>query len=162
MIISGIIMVLYPESGYLLVVMILDITLLAYGIKSLVYYFTMARYMVGGQACLYKGIIALDFGIFAFNLDDLPKRIVLLYLVGCMAFTGIIDVLHSLEARRLRAKNWKYECFYGTCKVLFAIAALFFHDSLRILTLIYSAGLFHSAISNIITAFRKTAIVYVN
>lgn len=150
---SAIIMVLYPENGYLLVVLILDISFLIYAIKSLIYYFTMARFMVGGQACLYKGVIALDFGIFIFNLDNMPTRIVLLYLVGCLALSGGIDVFRAMAARKLQTKNWQYECFCGVVKLLFAISSLFFHNSLRTLSFIFAIGLIHSAITNIVSAF---------
>ena len=53
-----------PELGYAIVAMILSVSLLLYAIRCLIYYFTMARHMVGGRSVLYTGIILLDLAVF--------------------------------------------------------------------------------------------------
>ena len=76
---SGIV-IIYPEDGFYLVASIVCVSLLLYGIRTMVYYLTMARHMVGGKSILYFGIIVLDLGIFIFTTVDDPKLFVVIYL----------------------------------------------------------------------------------
>ena len=48
MLITGLILVFMPDDGTFYVALILAITLFLIGIRLLIYYFTMARRMVGG------------------------------------------------------------------------------------------------------------------
>lgn len=160
MLLGCFVMVMDPDDGYALVIMFLDITLLFYGLRLLVYYFTMARYMVGGIATFYKSIIAIDLGLFVFSLDQLPQKYAMLYLVSVLAFSGAVDILRSIESRRMRGP-WKLHIIYGALKLGTAITCLFFLNSVRLVTILYCVGLLHSAALMLINAFRKTAIVYV-
>lgn len=166
-ILVGIVMLLYsvamlkfPDDGYELVIIFLDVSLILYGLRLLIYYFTMARYMVGGIATFYKSIIIIDLGLFIFGLDNIPQKFAMLYLIAGLAFSGVVDILHSLEERRLFA-SWRVHISYGFGKLGIAIACLFFLSSMRMVTFIYCIGLVHSAIFRFINAFRKTAITYV-
>lgn len=153
-------MMLYPQVGYAFVILFLDLSLILYGLRMLVYYFTMARFMVGGIATFYKSIIAIDFGMFVFGLDQMPQKYAMLYLIFCLAFSGAVDILRSVEARRLSAP-WRLHAGYGLVKVGSAVICLFFLNSIKVVTFLYCVGLIHSAVFSFITAFRKTAIVYV-
>lgn len=153
-------MMLFPKVGYAFVILFLDISLLLYGLRLLVYYFTMARFMVGGIATFYKSIIVIDFGLFVFGLEQMPQKYAMLYLIACLAFSGAVDILRSVEARRLSAP-WRLHISYGFLKVGTALACLFFLNSVNVVTFLYCIGLIHSAVFSFITAFRKTAIVYV-
>ena len=64
-------MLAYPSDGYTLVIYLLGISLTLYGLGTLIYYFQMARFMVGGRTMLYIGIIAFDFGMFTLNFKVL-------------------------------------------------------------------------------------------
>lgn len=159
-IICSILMMRHPDVGCYIVVLILDVSLLLFGLRLLIYYFTMARYMVGGIATLYKSIIVIDFGLFVFGLSTLPQRSIMLYLIGCLTFSGAIDILDALMARKLEG-SWKYQFSYGAIEIIVSIVCLFFLDSFKILTVVYCAGLIESAIMKMIGALRKTAIVYI-
>lgn len=161
MIVCSILMMRHPDVGCYIVVLILDISLLAFGFRLLIYYFTMARFMVGGLATLYKSIIIIDFGMFIFGLSSLPQRSIMLYLIGCNAFSGGVDILEALGARKLEG-SWKFEFAYGLVEILVSIVCLFFLDSFRILTIVYCVGLIQSALMKMIGALRKTAIVYID
>ena len=61
---AAVLMLWLGEDGYELVLLMLGLSLTAQGIRSIVFYFNMARHMVDGRSILYKGVILLDFGIF--------------------------------------------------------------------------------------------------
>ncbi|MDO4187692.1 MAG: DUF308 domain-containing protein [Lachnospiraceae bacterium] len=161
MLIGSAILLNYPKEGYIVVVFILTISFLLYGIRMLIYYFTMARYMVGGIMTLYKSIIAIDFGLFVFELEDAPLRLVMLYLIGIMAFHGITVMLKALDSKRLGVSFWKYRLIYGSGMILLAIVCIFLWDIPQIVTIIYCIGLIHAGIYRITMAFRKTAIIHI-
>lgn len=154
-------MMLYPNEGYAFVILFLDISLLLYGLRMLIYYFTMARFMVGGIMTFYKSIIVIDFGMFVFSLEQTPQKYAMLYLIVCLAFSGAVDILQSVESRRLSGP-WRLHIIYGFLKVGSAVTCLFFLNSMRVVTFLYCIGLIHSAVFSFISAFRKTAITYVD
>ena len=154
-------MIRYPNEGFYFVVLILDVTLLLYGLRLLSYYFSLARYMVGGIMTLYKSIVVLDFGLFIFGLSSIPQKYVMLYLIITFIFYGATDIIDAAGARKLGDGSWKYQMFYGLGKVVIGVVCVFYLDDMRGVTLLYCIGLLHSAISDIVSAFRKTAIVYI-
>jgi hypothetical protein len=56
----ALLILLIGESAYLLVILALAIVLVVYSVRMLIYYFKMARYMVGGKEILIRGILFLD------------------------------------------------------------------------------------------------------
>ncbi len=161
MLVLCVLMVFDPESGFAIVVGVLSISLVIVGLRKLFYYFTMARHMVGGKAALYTGIIVLDIGMFAGALNDMPKLYVVLYLLGVHAFAGTIDVLRSMEAKRMSAPSWRTSMASGAINIAISIVCLAFLRSPRMIVYIYAAGLAWSALVRIAGACRKTAIVYI-
>ena len=120
--------------------------------------------MVGGRGILYIGVIILDLGIFTLTIVDNPTSFVVAYLLTIHLFAGLVDILRSLESKRISAPSWKFKLSTGIVNIVVAIAAFVFgmvHRSLEVLSIIYGLGLFYSAITRIITAFRKTAIAYI-
>lgn len=160
-ILCGVFMIRDPDSGYSVAVLILTVSLVLYGLKQIIYYFTMAIRLVGGKMVLYKGIILLDLGLFTLMLSDMPRMYVVLYLLACHLFSGVVDVLRALEAKKLEAPSWKRNFTLGLINIIIAVACLFFMKSNRILMYVYGCGLIYSAIVRIVSAFRRTAIVYV-
>ena len=158
---SIIMMLLEPEDGFLIAALILAFTLLFAGIRSLIYYFTMARHMVGGKMILYIGLIVLDFGMFTMAMTNIPHIYLILYLLGSHAFTAVIDIMRASEAKRNGASMWKLNMSTGIVNILVAILCLFALGSIRILVVMYCLGLIYSGCVRIIYAFRKTAIVYI-
>ena len=150
-----------PEDSFLIAAVMLSLALLFTGIRSLAFYFTMARNMVGGKSQLYAGLIVMDFGIFTLMLTEMPHIYLILYLIGTHAFSGAIDILRSLEAKRNGASSWKLKVSQGAVNLIVAVLCLFSLESVRMLVIIYCLGLMYSAAVRIISAFRKTAIVYI-
>lgn len=157
---SLLLVILDGGAGFVLVAVILSLTLVAAGLRALHYYFTMARHMVGGKAMLCRGVILLDLGVFTTTLTDVPKLYIVLYLLAVHAFAGAVDILRSLEARRLQA-SWRLNMTTGVVNVAVAVLCVVFLRSADMIVLIYSAGLFYSACVRIASAFRRTAVAYI-
>ena len=157
----SLLMILFPEDGFPTVALIISISLIIFGIRRLFYYFTMARHMVGGKSALYVGMIVLDLGIFAYTLDQLPKIYVVLYLLGIHAFAGAIEVLRSLEAKRVGAVSWRMKLVSGLINIVISVLCVIFLRSTNVIVYIYAAGLAWTSCARIFTAFRKTAIIYI-
>jgi hypothetical protein len=164
MILCSVIMVVYPEDGFYIVAVIVSVSLIAYGLRTLLYYFTMARHMVGGKAILYIGIIVFDLGIFVFTTVDDPKLFIVIYLLGVHGFSGVMGVLRSFEAKQYASPAWRWLFIDGAANlavaILAVIAGLFLHSTAD-LSYLYAASMFYSACAQIVAAFRKTAIVYI-
>ena len=149
-----------PNEGYKLIGLILSLVLLAAGVRSLWFYFSMARNMVGGRLILFQGIIALDLGMFAYTLQEIPPIYILLYLLIGHLFSGAVDVMRAMEARRMKSK-WRLNLAYGIANILLAVACFFCVHNPALLSYVYAAGLAYSACLRIAQAFRKTTIVYI-
>lgn len=160
-ILGAVILIAFPEEGIIITASILSLSLFVYGIKTLIYYITMTRHMVGGRIMLYLAVVVLDLGMFTMMLTNIPKMYIALYLVVVYAFSGAIDILRALEAKKYQAPSWRFSLISGIISVVIAILCIVFIGSTNMIVYLYSAGLIYSAIARIITAFRKTAIVYI-
>ena len=95
----AIIMIVSPsDEKYMFVVGVLALGLAIAGLKDIIFYFVMARHMVGGKMILIQGVIIFDFAMITGSLADVPKIYILLYLIGIHAFSGVVDVLRAMEA----------------------------------------------------------------
>ena len=160
MLLVSLILFLDPEFGFYLVVLIITFSLIIFGLRSLFFYFTMARHMVGGRSMLYIGIIMLDLGVFFTTLADVPKIYVVLYLLFIHAFDGVVELMRSLEARRY-GSSWKLNMSSALVNIIMAVLCVVFLRSAEMLVFIYGVGLIYSAVVRIVSAFRKTAVVYI-
>ena len=121
---------------------------------------SMARNMVDGKLSLFYGIIALDLGMFAYTLQDIPPIYIVLYLLITHLFSGVIDVLRAMEARRLGSR-WKLSTAIGVANILLAVVCGFCLHRLSLLTYVYAIGLVYAACLRMAQAFRRTAIIYI-
>lgn len=160
-ILGALILIAFPEEGIIITASILSLSLFIYGIKTLIYYVTMARHMVGGRIMLYLAVVVLDLGMFTMMLTNIPKIYIVLYLVVVYAFAGVVSILRALEAKRYQAPMWKLSLISGIINVVIAILCIIFMRSTNMIVYLYCAGLIYSAIVRIVTAFRETAIVYI-
>ena len=163
-ILCAILLLFLKEDGYLLVCFLLSLSLIAYGVRTLIYYFTMARHMVDGRGVFFKGVLVLDFGLFTLSISQNYSTFIVLYLLFARAFSGVVEVLRALEAKRFQSGSWRLSMAQGVINIAFALAAVIFGfllGDMRDLTLIYAAGLVWSAVIQLVSAFRKTANVYI-
>ncbi|MBR1481844.1 MAG: hypothetical protein IJ598_02620 [Ruminococcus sp.] len=155
---------LVPKEGYSIVTGILSISMLVYGFRLLWFYLTMSRHMVGGKSCLYQAIIVIDVALFTSTIAFMNSVIVVFYLTAAYAFTGLIDILRAVEAKKIGAPNWKWKFVYGITKIILtALLVIFglFHGKIEYLVYGYCLNLSIAAVSKIIQAFRRTSIVYI-
>ena len=144
MIIGGLLMINDPEDGYVVITFIMGVTLLIRGIQNIAYYFTFARHMVGGRTMRAIGIVLLDLGAFTLTLTDVPKIYVILYLLVLHLFTGV-----------------RLNLAVGVANILVAAACVVWSRSVSMVVTIYCAGLIYAGILRIVSAFRRTAIIYI-
>lgn len=162
LIIAGaIFMIMLPEFGYLAIAAILGITMLISGIKSLVYYFTMACHMVGGRDTLYSSLIIIDLALFTLSVADVPKIFVMLYLVAVFGATGLLRVLRGMEARKKKAQNWSGYFISGVIYLIFTLLCICFVSNAVVMVVVYSIGLIFMGVSRIAGAFQRSKIVYI-
>lgn len=155
---------LVPNESYELIAAIIALLLLIYGFRLLWYYFTMARHMVGGKTSLYQAVIILDLGLFTGSMASMNSFAILFYLLGVFAFSGFVDILRAFEAKRVGASSWMIKLITGCVAVLFAMLMLILGVILgdkNILVYGFSLSMIYAGVMRIITALRKTAIVYI-
>ncbi len=149
------------ELAYAIILLILAIGMAISGIKDIIFYFTMARHMVGGKMILVQGVIILDFAILTSSLSDVPTIYILLYLIGIHAFSGVVEVLRAMESKKSVEGPWKLKLSHGLVNFALAVACLVFIRHSETALIIYSLGLIYSAIVHILTAFRKTTFILI-
>ena len=162
MLLGSLVLVMEPENGYYIIIVLLSISLLMSGLKSLHYYFTMARNMVGGKSILYKALVKTDLGLFTITTITIPKIYLICYLLFSHAFSGVVDMMKAVEDKKIHAP-WRMSFLYGLGNLLIAVAAFtcVLNKSTALVVDIYSAGLAYSAVMQMAASFRKTAIVYI-
>ncbi|MCR5054127.1 MAG: DUF308 domain-containing protein [Lachnospiraceae bacterium] len=158
---AAVFMTVYPEEGYILIIVILSLGLMIRGIRSIIYYITMGIHMVGGRRSLYSGILILDLGLFTANLSDVPRIYVLLYLLGIHLFSGLVDMLNAMDERKLGAGHWRLKLSSGIVNIFIGLSCLIFIRYANSVVYIYCLGLFYNGIMKMVDAFRKTSMVYI-
>lgn len=160
MILCALVMAVDADNVYPLVVAIFGISLLISSVRSLIYYISMARYMVGGRTVLYTAVITLDVGLFTLTLTDVPLYCVVLYLAGIHCFAGFVDILRAMESKRLQAPSWKLNFSSGMINIILAGLCLAFIGVVEVAVFVYCAGLFYSGLMRIVQGFRRKKILY--
>ncbi len=160
MIIAGIIFFLTPTKSYPFITAILCLGLLFRGFQLLFFYFRMARFMVDGRSMLYQATIMIDLGLFTGSLTQVPLVYVMLYLIAINLFSGGIDILRAMEAKKY-GSAWKMTFVSGLISVLMAVACLIFIKAIKWAVMIYALGVIYSGAMRIAQSFRKTKMVYI-
>lgn len=164
MIFLAVILIGIPDRGILIVLMVTGIGMTFRGISTLLYYFTMARSMVGGKAVLYRGLIFLDLGVFTSSIADAPDFYVVLYVAAINAFAGLISLLRIRDSKAIGSSRWKLNALYGVVSMVLAVLVIVYGFVLKkpdIVVYVYAAGLVYAAAASVADAFRRTAIVYI-
>ena len=158
MILFGLLILFAGEEAYLFVILAFAFLLFIYSIRMLVYYFQMARYMVGGKEILYRGILFLDLSMFIITLSTIPSTYVMLYMVGMLAFSGAVDIMNAMDLRRLQG-HWILQFIRGTVCVVGAVLCIVMMNTPKMVVNIFCFMLFYNAVMRIINAVRPTEII---
>lgn len=159
-IVISIFMMSLPERGYQLAALIISVSFTISGLRTLIYYFTMSRFMVGGKRILFRGLILLDLGLFTSTFIDRSKIYLILYIVIIHALSGAVAALKGRQAKLEGASSWKLSMVYGVVNLLMALFCIVFIRSTDMIVYIFSAGLIYAGIMRLYSVFRRTEIVY--
>lgn len=158
---AGVLIVADTENGYRLVIIFLSLSLIAAGLKEIVFFISMARHMVGGRFTLYMGVLLMDLGTFTMSMFMLPRFYILLYLAGTYAFSGVVEILEALEVKRNLGPYWKRNLIFGIINILIALICVIFIRNDNTVIYIFAGGLFYSAVTRVIRAFVRSEDVYI-
>ncbi|MCR4807052.1 MAG: DUF308 domain-containing protein [Lachnospiraceae bacterium] len=161
MVLTAVVMFKFPDDSYVFILTFLGVGFFVTGIGTLSYYFNMARFMVGGKMILYKGVILVDFAVLTCSLTDVPRIYILIYLAALHGFSGMIELLRAGETRRSGSTHYKLKLFHGILNIVMALSCVVFVGKPNTAVFIYSLGLVYSGIIRMVTAFRRTAFVYI-
>ena len=155
LILVAVLLVLFEELGPVIIALIVGISMLIFGIRCFVAYFTKFRYMVGGRNQLYIGILSLDLGLLLGSASSGSTFLILLYLLGIRLVTGVIDLLRALEAKKHNSP-WVIKLIAGIISLgTVILGVIYFRDPETVVD-IFCIGLVISAVEHFITAFRKS------
>ena len=149
--------------GLKLVMIVVQAGMTLRGLQAIVYYFSMARHMVGGKNVLFRGMIFLDLGVLAGTIFEHPTAYILIYISALHIFTGAVSALRANESRKI-GSSWRLKMAYGITNIALALIVVICgiaFGRLSIAVWVYSVGLIYSSVLNIISSFRKTEIVYI-
>ena len=160
MIACGVILLLEPKGGLLVVAFILGLAVLLYGAKKLAYYLSMARHMVGGLSVLFIAVIAIDIGVFAVAVVDNPQLAIAFYLVCYNVLIGVLSIARGIESKLFGAP-WALRVVHGLVNIALAALCIAFANSDETIIWVFCIGLFYSAGVRLVSAFKPTEIIYV-
>lgn len=155
------VLLLDPEVGCVLIVMVLGFSAALKGIGMLVYFLSMARHMVGGKTILYQGFILLDFGLFTLSIAQIPSRFIMLYLLLGYLFYGLIGVMRAMEIQKKHIGSWRFRLLVAVGNLALGALCLAKFNSMKWATAIYCLGVLWSALGRIVSACRPNQRVYV-
>ena len=164
MLAMGALMIVWPERGIIAAAVLISMSYTLRGFNTMLYYFTMARNMVGGRRSLFTGMFYLDIGILTSALTMGATRYLALYLAVMHAFLGVVGILRSREEKTANSPGWKWTVMNSAVNIAIAICVIIggiAYASVRVVVYIYAAGVIYEAIARIAGAFRRTAIVYI-
>ena len=153
-----------PFMGVDMISAVMTAALLLMGIRSLYFYFTMSRHMVGGKYSLFAGIILTELGICVYMMKSISPVYVMFYLLAIHSFYGIVDIMVALRARKLRSKSWRIKLLTGLGNLSLGILAIYFGftgEDVFMVIYIYALGIAYTGIMRMANAFRRTAVPYI-
>ncbi len=160
-VILAVVMMLFDEDSYVLVVTLISLTLILDGLRRLWFFFRQARHMVGGTAILYRGAIILDLGILVFSFTTIPLQYVVYYLIGITLFTALVDFLRFREAKKISSPIWKVQLLQAILWLVLAVLCFVYRNDPAGAVDIYCIGMIIHGCMRIGNAFKKSAVIYI-
>ena len=135
MILMAALFILDSDLGYDVIVILLSVYFIVNGIRTLWFFFTMAPRMVGGRR-----ILILNLGIFTMVLNVTPTVYVMLYLCGVYLFTGGIDIMNAVDAKKMGSPFFKRKLITGIINVLIGVLCVVFLRDTEMLVYVFAGG----------------------
>ncbi len=161
LIVAAVLLVKYKRHAYEIILMVLSFSFACSGLGRILYYMSMARHMVNGKIVLYRGIILFNFGVLSSSLSYVPKIYILLYLACIHAFSGLVEILRTMETRTYGGTTWRLKFISGLINIVIALFCILFSRAENTAVYIYSLGLVYSGIVRITAAFRRTTFMFI-
>lgn len=164
MIVFGVFLFIHHKDAIDFIAVVVSIYLITVGIKNIIFYFKMSRYMVGGARSLFTGIILTDLGLYALMLQEMPSVYIILYLLAIHAFSGAVDILEAVTSLRSGHVSWRLKLLAGLGNFALAVVAVVYglmKGNINTVVYIYGAGVCYSGFMRMINAFKRTAITYI-
>ena len=158
---TALFLMIIPEIAFLLIAAFVGLWLTFYGLKYLIYYMTHAQHMVGGKWFLLLGLLMFDMGMFATLLIDQAQMIMIIYVVAAHFVAAVLNFARAYSNKGDGNPGWKIDLAQGIGNISQVVLCLVFINYVEVPVFIYCSGVIYSSILNIITACKKTAIVYV-
>ncbi len=156
-----IVIIAVPDRSPYLIVIVLGIGLMLYGLHGLVFFFTMARHMIGGKRIFFRGLLCLDLGVFIFSgYNNGSDLLILLYLVVYLFLSGVIALLHAREAKR-SSSPWKLHFVQAIFNLGIGVIGLIFIRSIYAVVYVFAAYLTITALNRLLTAMRRNAVIFI-
>ena len=150
-----------PIIAFEAIAMGVGMMLTFYGIKYLLYYLTHAQHMVGGKWFLLIGLILFDMGIFATALYNQAQAIAIIYVVGAHLVGAVLNYIRAFGNKKDNNPGWKIDLAQGIGNTVQIVLCLVFINSVIIPVYCYCVYAIYTGILMIISACKKTAIVYI-
>lgn len=158
----GAIIVFTPsELGYIIVALIIGLIITYRGVKTLIFYFSSARHMVGGGRIFVNSIILIDFGSMAIALMLQSSTLAMIYIIALFMLLGVIDILRSLEIKKNGSKKWIWKFIKGLLIIGVGVVCIINIESKDVMLLVLGIAWMVEGITGIISAFNKSAVVYI-
>ena len=160
----GVVLYEAPFVGTDMITFVMSVSLTLIGVRSLYFYASMARHMVGGLYSLFYGLIMTDLGICAFMGKSFPPLYVIIYLLVIHSFYGLTDIMVALRAMKLKSGSWRIKLVTGIGNLALGVLAIYFgvtdDDVFRVIY-IYALGMVYTGIMRMVNSFRRTAVPYI-
>lgn len=156
-----VILVSKDDTGYFVSCIITGAYITIQGLYKMIFYFTSARCMVGGEKTLINGFILTDLGLLSFFVLLEKPILGVLYLIGLYLFTGVLNILRAFEMKKNQSKRWIFKFLMGLFVVGVAVVCFVFGDVKDVIYLILGIAWIVSGVEEIISALSKSALDYV-
>lgn len=132
------------------------------GLNKIIYYFTSARYMIGGRKIAINGIIQLDFGLLSFFALLKTPKFAVIYLLILVAIIALIDVLRAFDIKRSKGKNWRLKIIKGSILIIAVTFGFIFINTLSVSLIFFGVIFILEGISRILLSFHSGVVPYID
>ncbi len=146
--------------SYYLILVVFVIVMLIYGIRLIIFYFTMARFMTGGRGMLYRGVLYTDLALYTMTLNNVPVNYIMIYLIAILVIAGAISLFQAFDIMKLGG-FWQFKMVQGIVTISLAVYGFTHLRQPMVLSYIFAITLVHDAIMRIVSVFTTTQIVTV-